>query len=157
MVKKNMPNSEATARGHLRKSPTGQPHLQSDAVSAQQRQHKATIIKELLQKHYFNKDLPPLPRLDISTVPKSTILHCDYTGTLPERCTSGTLYFMVSCCRSYIHLEPLTSLKGSHTVTGLADTITFFRTKGVGIMTIRMDNQGSPEFSATALRLDLEI
>jgi hypothetical protein len=157
MVKKNMPNSEANARGHLRKSPTGQPHLQSDAMSARQRQQKSAVIKEILQKHYSNKDLPPIPRLDISAVPKSTILHCDYTGALPERCTSGTLYFMVSCCRSYIRFEPLTSLKGSYTATGLADTITFFRTKGVEVITIRMDNQGSPEFSATKAQLDLKI
>jgi hypothetical protein len=34
MVKHNMPNSEAMARGHLRKTPTTQPHALSDAVSA---------------------------------------------------------------------------------------------------------------------------
>ncbi len=49
MVRKNMPNSEATARGHLRKSPTSQPHEESDAVSARQRHHKAAVIKELLR------------------------------------------------------------------------------------------------------------
>ena len=47
IVRKFMPNSEATARGHLRKSPTGQPHAASKAVSALERHHKAKIIQEL--------------------------------------------------------------------------------------------------------------
>ena len=134
MVRQNMPNSEATARGHLRKSPTAQPHANSDAVSARQRQHKTAALQEMLKQHYGGKKLPPLPPLDISLLPKSTILHCDYTGALPERCSSGTLYFMVSCCRSYIHLEPLSSLKGHHTASALLDTVTFFRSKGVALI-----------------------
>ncbi len=77
-----MPQSEATSRGRLRKSPTAQPHEQCDAVSARQRQHKAAAIKELLQKTYSNKKLPSIPRFDISDVPRSTTLHCDYTGPL---------------------------------------------------------------------------
>jgi hypothetical protein len=32
MVRRNMPSSEATARGHLRKSPTAQPRANSDAT-----------------------------------------------------------------------------------------------------------------------------
>jgi hypothetical protein len=134
MVRQNMPNSEATARGHLRKSPTAQPHANSDAVSARQRQHKTAVLQEMLKQHYGGKKLPPIPPLDISLLPKSTILHCDYTGALPERCSSGTLYFMVSCCRSYIHLEPLSSLKGHHTASALLDTVTFFRSKGVALI-----------------------
>jgi hypothetical protein len=104
MVRKNMLNSEATARGHLRKSPTAQPHEESDAVSARQRHHKATVIKELLRTTYSEKKLPLIPRFDLSAFPKSTTIHCNYKGPLPERCSSGTLYFMVSCWASYINL-----------------------------------------------------
>jgi hypothetical protein len=49
MVRQNMPNSEATSRGHLRKSPTAQPHAHSDAVSARQRQHKTAVLQEMLK------------------------------------------------------------------------------------------------------------
>jgi hypothetical protein len=58
MVRQNMPNSEATARGHLRKSPTAQPHANSDAVSARQRQHKMAVLQEMLKQHYGGKKLP---------------------------------------------------------------------------------------------------
>ncbi len=64
---------------------------------------------------------------------------------------------MVSCCRSYIHLEPFSSLKGPNTASALLDTVTFFRSKGVVLMFVRMDNQRSPEFEDTAVRLDLKI
>ena len=64
---------------------------------------------------------------------------------------------MVSCCRSYIHLEPLSSLKGPNTASALLDTVTFFRSKGMVLMFVRMDNQRSPEFEDTAVRLDLKI
>ena len=47
MVRKHMPNSAATARGHLRKPPTGQPHASSQAVSALQRHHKAQVIQNM--------------------------------------------------------------------------------------------------------------
>ncbi len=67
---------------------------------------------------------------------------------------------MVSCWASYIHLEPLMSLKGSLTATGLLDTVTLFRSKGVVlmvIMVIGMDNQSSPEFEAAAALFNLKI
>jgi hypothetical protein len=85
-------------------------------------------------------------------VPKSTTLHFDYTGALPERCSSGTLYFMVSCWGSYIHLEPLHSLKGADTAQALEDTIDFYRSKGVRLDGIRLDNQSSPELRAAAAK-----
>jgi hypothetical protein len=39
MVRRHMPDSEATARGHLNKTPTSQPHALSQSVSARRRQH----------------------------------------------------------------------------------------------------------------------
>jgi hypothetical protein len=39
MVRKHMPDSEATARGHLNKTPTSRPHSLSQSVSARRRHH----------------------------------------------------------------------------------------------------------------------
>ncbi len=94
-VRKYMPNSEATARGHLRKSPTGQPHAQSTAVSALQRNHQAQHIKQILKMMNHKLKTPQLT-LDRTTITRATTLHLDYTGALPERCHSGTLYFMIT-------------------------------------------------------------
>jgi hypothetical protein len=152
VVRRYMPNSEATARGHLRKSPTAQPYAQSEAVSALCRHHKAAILQEAWRLRTASKLSKLDPKFDPTMVPKSTTLHFDYTGALPERCSSGTLYFMVSCWGSYIHLEPLHSLKGADTAQALEDTIDFYRSKGVRLDGIRLDNQSSPELRAAAAK-----
>ena len=115
-----MPNSEATARGHLRKTPTAQPHSTSDAVSALRRHHKASIIQDTWKKRLQDTTKPPLPTFDPTKSPRSTTLHLDCTGALPERCSSGTLFLMVSCYGSYIHIKPLSSLQGSQTSEALS-------------------------------------
>jgi hypothetical protein len=91
MVRRNMPNSEASARGHLRKTPTAQPHAQSEAVSALRRHHNAKAIRDLWRQMKTKAKSSPLSTFDPTKAPRSTTLHFDYTGALPERCTSGTL------------------------------------------------------------------
>jgi hypothetical protein len=39
MVRRNMPDSEAAAKGHLNKTPTGEPHAASQSIDAQRRLH----------------------------------------------------------------------------------------------------------------------
>ncbi len=79
MVRKHMPNSEATARGHLNKKYIGQPHAASDAVSARRRH----FLKQqgqgqtLTAEHSSGKTTPGF---DPTRVPKSTTIHVDYTG-----------------------------------------------------------------------------
>jgi hypothetical protein len=143
MVRQHMPNSEATARGHLSKTPTAQPHPDSQSVSARRRAHR------LSQRTLRPKSEEPSPskivRFDPSTVPKSTTLHLDYTGRLPFRDSAGTMYFLVACWGSYIHLEPLASMKGTNTAAAIKKAVLFFRQRNVHLDTIRMDNQSSPE------------
>jgi hypothetical protein len=147
-----MPNSEATARGHLRKTPTAQPHAQSEAVSALRRHYQAAILQEAWRLRAADMKSKIDPQFDPTKVPRSTTLHFDYIGALPERCSAGTLYFMVSCWGSYIHLEPLHSLKGAHTAQALEYTVVFYRSKGVLLDGLRLDNQSSPELRATAAK-----
>ncbi len=92
---------------------------------------------------------------DPTSMPRSKTIHMDYTGRMPMRGSSGTLYFLVTCWGSYIHLEPLTTLKGKDTAEALKSTITFFRKQNVSLDTIRMDNQTSPEMRDMAVELDL--
>ncbi len=46
-IRRHMPNSIVTARGHLRKSPISQPHEHSQSVSALRRYHKSKAVKSL--------------------------------------------------------------------------------------------------------------
>jgi hypothetical protein len=100
--------------------------------------------------------VPPTATFDPKTVPKSTTLHLDYTGRMPSRGSNGTLYFLFACWGSYIHLEPLTNLKGPDTALAIRNAVNFFRNKHVEIDTLRMDNQTSPEVRAMASELDLQ-
>jgi hypothetical protein len=147
LVRRNMPDSEATAKGHFNKTPTGQPHAASQSVDAQRRLHRN------LGRHEPTNTAP----FDPTSVPRSTTLHIDYTGRLPERCETGTLYFLVACHGAYIHLEPLTSMQGLETATAITAAVEFYRQHGVQLDTIiRMDNQSSPEARAAANKLLLK-
>ena len=138
MVRRHMPQAEATARGHLDKAHARPPHQLSDATSALRRLHDRNTRAKIPKL---------LKTFDCTTVPKSTILHLDYTGDLPEVCLSGTRCFMVSCWGSYIHLQPLTSLRTAQTTAALQRTLTFWTARRVLIETIRMDNQYSSDFA----------
>ena len=149
MVRKHLPNATATAKGHLDQTPSSLPHAQSDAVSALrrlelQRQHAKLLLPT-------DRDKP----FSLDEVPRSTLLHVDYTGPLPETCSSGTRYFQVSCHGGYINIQPLSSLRHTHTTVALRRTVEFFRGHGVIIDTIRMDNQRSQPLLDLAASMNL--
>jgi hypothetical protein len=133
----------------LTKTPTSQPHALSDSVSARHRAHvKAQQALPTIKTDDSTpggSQLKPAKTFDPTTVPRSTTLHLDYTGRLPTRCSTGTLYFLVACWGSYIHFEPLSSMTGAATAVAVKAAVTFFRKHHVIINTIRMDNQSSPE------------
>ena len=91
---------------HLRKSSTAQPHAESQAVSARRSHHTARLIQDMWTKRKSIQSIAPIPRFNPTTVPESTTLHFNYTGALPERCSSGTLYFMVACWGITFILRP---------------------------------------------------
>ena len=152
-VRRHMPNSEASARGHLRKTPTAQPHADSDAISALRRFQKSQVLKAIKQKHRATNSGSLYPPFDPTTITKSTTLHLDYTGAWPQRGSMGTSHLEISTWGSYIHIHPLTGLKGAQTSESLTKTLSFFRDKGVVIEALRVDNQSSPEFRAAAKSL----
>ncbi len=119
-----MPNSIATARGHLNKTIVAQPHAESQSVSAQRRHFnkaKSTNVTKI-EKSSSKLDKP----FDPASVPRSTTIHLDYTGRLPQRGSQGTLYYLVACWGSYIHFGPLTTMKGSDTASAIKSAIMFF-------------------------------
>jgi hypothetical protein len=142
MVCKHMPNSEATARGHLNKTRIAQPHAASQSVSARRRYETKMHTKTVIIKKENSLSMPRKP-FDPTTVPKSTTLHLDYTGRLPQRCSTGTLYFLTACWGSYIYLEPLHTMQGAETAKAIKSAVLFFRQHNVTLDTIRMDNQST--------------
>ena len=100
MIRKHWPNELATARGHLDRHRSAPPHENSEAVSARRRHHAMASRRTTQSDSNIKNDGPakPAPPFSLAEVPRSTTLHLDYTGPLPEACTSGTRYF-------HIHLE----------------------------------------------------
>ena len=80
----------------------------------------------------------------------------DYTGPLPDACSSGTRYFQISCHGGYINIQPLLSLRHEHTTVALRQTVEFFREHGAVINRIRMDNQQSGPLLQMAKQLDVK-
>ena len=155
MVRKHLPNATATAKGHLDQTPSSLPHAQSDAVSALRRHHTRATRER--QRQHARLLLPTCgdKPFSLGEVPRSTLLHVDYTGPLPETCSSGTRYFQVSCHGGYINIQPLSSLRHTHTTVALRRTVEFFRGHGVIIDTIRMDNQRSQPLLDLAASMNL--
>jgi hypothetical protein len=142
MVRRHMPNALATARGHLDKARASQPHAASQAVSTMKRHHRRQMkaVRSAKRRSHEEEGTKVEPEFDYSAVTKSATPHLDYAGPLPEPCTSGTRYFMVSCNDGYIHLEALTTLRAAQTVAALTRAVTFFRHRHVNLTCIRMDN-----------------
>jgi hypothetical protein len=113
MVRKHLPNVMATAKGHLDRTPSGIPHAQSEAVSARKRHH-AMKTRDAAARLVQKSELTISNTFDPTTCPRSKILHLDYTGPLPDVCSSGTRYFQVSCYGGYINIQPLRSLRQEH-------------------------------------------
>ena len=149
MVRKHIPNAMATAKGHLDRKPSSLPHAQSDAVSALRRHH----TREAQAQQQSGTKIEPF---SLTGIERSTTLHLDYTGPLPEPCTSGTRYFQIATRGGYINLQPLVSLQHQHTTVALEAAIEFFRGHDVTITTVRMDNQRSQPLLKTAARLLLQ-
>jgi hypothetical protein len=80
---------------------------------------------------------------DYRSVPKSTTIHLDFTGPLPEVGSNVTRMFMISSWGRYIHIQPLTNLRDEATTTALKEAILFWRSKGIAIDSVRMDKQCS--------------
>jgi hypothetical protein len=78
----------------------------------------------------------------------------NYTGQLPTPRTSGDQYFQIACWGHYIDIQPLTSLRAAQTLTASVD---FFRSHGIILDTLRMDNQQSYDLRKTARILKLKM
>ncbi len=112
----------ATARGHLDRTRMGEPHKESQSVSALRRFHSSQNISTLKRSHSQTSE-----PFNIKTVPKRRTLHMDYTGQLPTACTSGVQYFQIASWGHYIDIQPLTSLRAAQTTKALIASGNFFR------------------------------
>jgi hypothetical protein len=157
MVRRHWPNELATARGHLDRHRSAPPHEHLDAVSARRRHHTMATRRTKQSGSGHIDGTIPAPPFSLDNVPRSTTLHLDYTGPLPEACTSGTRYLQVSCYGGYINIIPLRSLRAEHTAPALKQTVDFFRDHNITLDALRIDNQTSPPFLQMVKDLKLSL
>lgn len=136
-VRRHLPNTIATAHGHLTATRKGvqstKPNKQSKTISLPD-----TAIPDV--------PLSPEKRLwvKIDDV-KSGRTHADATGPLPMRARSNALYQIIFYNEdtNYIHVETSTSRGGPELLAALQRAVKFFNDRHISIEIIRMDNECS--------------
>ena len=162
MVRKYIPNAMPTAKGHLDRRPSTRPHAESDSISARIRHHSRETRNRKVRFADTHMQLDTASLSDNAAfvrthANRSTRMHMDYTGAMPERCSAGTLFFQVSVWGGYINLQPLRSMRSEHTVPAFEAAVNFYRHRGATIDTIRMDNQRSQPLIQMARSLDMQM
>ena len=139
MISSNLPNSIATAKGHLNQTRQGQHSTKTPVIPPN------TTISPLLPPSSTvqtpNDDDTNIAFLKI--IPISETNHSDLTGRLPFISRKGNQYILFSVLNGYIHLEPMPSKDGAAYVTALSNTFTFYECHKVPVSYQRLDNETS--------------
>ena len=132
-VRRHLPNTIATAQGHLTATRKG--------IQSTKQKIKSYDTSEVSVP---DDQLPTENRLWIRVDDiKSGRTHADAAGSLPMRARSGALYQIIFYNEdtNYIHVETTTSRGGPHLLSALQRAIVFFKKRGVDVKLIRMDNE----------------
>ena len=123
MFSDNMPNSIATAKGHLDQTRQG-----SQSTS---KRRKSPIKPTSLDIH-DDSDLGPEQNETIATfkVLKANENASDLTGKFPYISRRGFTYMLISIFRGYIHIELMKDKSAAEYLRAMRLTYTFFSTKG---------------------------
>jgi hypothetical protein len=139
-VRRHLPNTVATAYGHLTATRKG-------IKSTKSKQPNSHDLDSTLTEE-DNQDIvcPSEQRLWVRVDDvKSGRTHADAAGPLPLRARSNALYQIIFYNEdaNYIHIETTTSRSGPELLAALQRAVKFFRDRGMPILLIRMDNECS--------------
>ena len=132
MVSRNLPQSMASAKGHLDQNRQGQ---RSSKSTIQQRSAISTSNED--------DDIEEPKDTYIITRVESYTNHVDATGQLPARSRRGNLYMLVAVYNNYIHVVPMASRKGPEYVKAYKSMFEHFQQRGVHPKAQRLDNETS--------------
>lgn len=144
---KHEPNSEATAKGHMRET----------AFKSRDKKYIHNEYEDFFPSKLFEKK-KPISQMEhaIAHVMKIEVpdiqqgLHSDLTGRLPFTSDNGFDYILVFYCpyANYTHLQLLRTRTASDYVAAHKRAHAFFLSKGVRIEFSRIDNESSKELEA---------
>ncbi len=139
-VRRHLPNSIATAHGHLTATRKG---IQSTKLKPNSRDYVPSRREDDCQDT-IDSLYPAEKRLWVRVDDvKSGRTHADATGPLPLRARNNALYQIIFYNEdaNYIHIETTASRGGSDLLAALQRAVKFFRERGMSVQLIRMDNE----------------
>ena len=139
-VRRHLPNTVATAHGHLTATRKG---IQSTKPKPNSLDYEPAHSEDDSQDT-IDTMCPAEKRLWVRVDDvKSGRTHADATGPLPLRARNNALYQIIFYNEdaNYIHIETTTSRGGSDLLAALQRAVDFFRKRGMSVQLIRMDNE----------------
>ncbi len=130
MVSANLPNSMATAKGHLDLIRQG---LRSTTP--------APSVPLIALADDTSLDPTPFAALVAKTISISDINHSDLTGRFPQVSRRGNQYLLVSYFNGYVHCEPMRDRAGPSFVDAYRRTLLAIQQPTYPIRQERMDNE----------------
>lgn len=137
MVAGNLPNSIATAFGHLDQTRQGQHSTRSPVVSAPSSDDDYDSDSD------SEPDKPIVASVYVRIMSSSDCNHSDLTGRFPIKSARGNQYILVSVCDGYVHYEPMMSKSASCYVAAYRRMYSFFAAHGRLIRFQKLDNETS--------------
>jgi hypothetical protein len=138
MLMANMPNSKATARGHLDMTRQGQHSTKPNSVSSRPATVITPTVEEILSDEEDRSDV-----LLLKLFPMADINHSDLTGRFPVTSRKGNNYLLVSTYHGYIHCEAMISRQQAQYIKAFSATLDHFQSLGHSPQYQRCDNETS--------------
>ena len=142
MIASNLPNSVATAMGHLD---------QTRQVKTSRRRLRPSLSLPPSSLAYSPADIddndadPLLTDAYIKVVLMSEIAHVDLTGRFPVKSRKGNEYVLVSVWDGYIHYEAMASRTSAAYIQAYTKIIAFYQSVGRQPKFWRLDNETSDD------------
>lgn len=131
IARANMPNSMATAMGHLKRTRMGQHSTKPVEIKSQ-----LTAISQDVEE-------PDDPNNLYIQILDPASCHIDNTGRFPVTSVSGNNYILIAVCDGYIRAVPMPSRKATDIVKAVKSVFVFFTSHGRSPLLQRLDNETS--------------
>ena len=136
MIAANMPNSVATAKGHLDQTRQRKKRLPPSS--------SASAISSISNLDDADLSEPSAdPNVFVKLLPSHDIAHADATGRFPVASRRGNQYILVFTWKGYVHYEPMPSRTASSYLAAYTRAWVFYCRFGAPPSFMRMDNETS--------------
>jgi len=154
MVRKNLPSSVATAKGHLHLTKQGLRSTQPNVKQSDETEHDFTFPKKTVFK-----DKHIILTCKIISTEDMQDLHADLAGRFPYKSKRGKQYIAVFFNEetNYIHFELLCNRSAAEIAKAYKAAIDFFEDRNIGTKVMHLDGETSDELERYMKKRDINI